>query len=462
MKHLSAKTIILAATLVALPVTLCAASGGKRQQYTQKAETYFSDILSGRQAGNAADRKIKPGETAEWQQLVWQAWLNANNANNEERLARLAPLGDKTRGQWLLPDSLEPNAHMPYFYGKKEAKNEPNAINGRLPLFVYLHGSGPKEQEWTTGLKLAQRFDDAPSIYFIPQIPNEGRYYRWWLRSKQWAWEKLLRQSLASDDTDPNRIYIFGISEGGYGSQRLASFYADYLAAAGPMAGGEPLRNAPAENCSGIGFSFLTGAQDAAFFRNRFTHDALAAFDSLHTAYPDMFKHRIELIPGRGHHIDYSPTTPWLSRFTRNPYPKHFLWEDFAMDGRHRNGFYNLRVDQRQQLDSLSRTRYTVDIDDNVIRINVQTVSYEILQLDPYWHTIEMAHTRHYTPAGHCSFTVFLNDKLVDMNRKVTVIVNDRRVFCGTLQPRLRNMIESTATFYDPYRIYPAAVHIKI
>ena len=110
----------------------------------------------------------------------------------------------------------------------------------QYPLFLYLHGSGPRDQEFQTGLLLAKRFADAPSVYFIPQIPQEGKWYRWWQRSKQWAFEKLLRQWLLSASVDPNRLYVFGISEGGYGSQRLASFYADYWAAAGPMAGGEP------------------------------------------------------------------------------------------------------------------------------------------------------------------------------------------------------------------------------
>lgn len=102
----------------------------------------------------------------------------------------------------------------------------------------------------------AQIFDDAPSLYFVPQIPNEGGYYRWWQLSKQYAWEKLFRQALAYGVADANRLYVLGVSEGGYGSQRLASFYADYWAAAGPMAGGEPLKNAPADNCANIGFSF--------------------------------------------------------------------------------------------------------------------------------------------------------------------------------------------------------------
>lgn len=103
------------------------------------------------------------------------------------------------------------------------------------PLFIYLHGSGPKQQEWQTGLALAQSFKDAPSAYFIPQIPNEGQWYRWWQKSKQYAWRALLRNALLSDSINSNQLYVFGISEGGYGSQRLASYYADYWAAAGPM-----------------------------------------------------------------------------------------------------------------------------------------------------------------------------------------------------------------------------------
>lgn len=101
---------------------------------------------------------------------------------------------------------------MPFYWGYK---SDSIPASGLRPMFLYLHGSGPKDHEWSTGLKLATRFDDAPSIYFIPQIPNEGEYYRWWQKSKQYAWNRLLRQALASGQVDPDRIYMFGISEGG-------------------------------------------------------------------------------------------------------------------------------------------------------------------------------------------------------------------------------------------------------
>lgn len=71
---------------------------------------------------------------------------------------------------------------------------------------------------------------------------------------------------------------------------------------------------------------------------------------------PGHYIHRIELIPGMGHGIDYKLTTPWLKQYTRNPYPKHVSWENFEMDGLYRNGFYNLFVEERSNDDTKSRT----------------------------------------------------------------------------------------------------------
>jgi len=211
---------------------------------------------------------------------------------------------------------------MAFYYGYK---GDSIPANG-YPLYIYLHGSGPRDAEWKTGIALAETFDDAPSAYFVPRIPNEGQYYRWWQRGKQYIWDKLFRQSIASGKIDPNRIYLVGISEGGYGSQRLASFYADYLAGAGPMAGGEPLKNAPVENCRNIAFSLRTGADDDGFYRNLLTRYTKETFDSMTVSHPGYYKHEVELIPGRGHSIDYSVTTPWLKTNVRDPHVTRVTW----------------------------------------------------------------------------------------------------------------------------------------
>ena len=239
---------------------------------------YFGETLKkGGTAGVAVpERRIAINKIGRVREAVWEAWQQANEAFEEEKLISLKPIDTANSGKWLLPDSLEPQATLNYYFVSKGEQP-----SGGYPLFLYLHGSGPRDREWATGLKLAQMFQDAPSLYFIPQIPNEGQWYRWYQRSKQFAWERLLRQALLRSDVNPDKVYVFGISEGGYGSQRIASFYADYWAAAGPMAGGEPLKNAPAENLRNIGFSLRTGAIDKGFYRNILTGYTADALDSL-------------------------------------------------------------------------------------------------------------------------------------------------------------------------------------
>ena len=439
----------IAAVIALIALTLSAYAQADIKQH-------FAAHLQGDIVPYTESHRLKWRDVASQRAQVWQAWCEANHEFEEEKLPSLRPLTDADTLLWPLPQTLEPNAVMPYYYGTKGDKPATG-----WPLFLYLHGSGPKEREWSTGYVLCSRFADAPSCYFIPQIPNEGAYYRWWQRAKQFAWERLLRQAFVDGDVDPLRVYLFGISEGGYGSQRLASFYADYLAAAGPMAGGEIPSDAPAENCGHIGFSLLTGANDFMFARHLLTARTHELFDSLQRCYPTEYRHRIELIPGRGHGIDYSPMTPWLSHFTRVVNPKHFVWEDYPMDGIYRRGFYNIAIHERDTTSGNERTRYEMSIKDNTIELTIERVAYEATQREPHWG-IPIKHRKHYTPATEGKFTLYLSDDMVDLKKKVTLSVNGKQVYHGKLKADIRHMVNSCATFFDPVRVYTTAIEIEL
>ncbi len=422
-----------------------------------KATSYFADYLNGKANPYADTTSLSIADINKQQASVWQAWVNANNNFSEQKLPNLEKLSDAKSDSWVLPQNLEPYATMSFYWGYKGEV----APEDGYPLYLYLHGSGPKAQEWKTGLFICNGFDDAPSVYFIPQIPNEGEYYRWWQKSKQFAWERLLRQAFVSGKFNPNRIYCFGISEGGYGSQRLASFYADYLAAAGPMAGGEPLKNAPVENCRNIAFSLRTGADDAGFYRNKLTQYTKDEFARLQERYPNSYINNIELIPGYQHAIDYKPTTPWLKQYTRNPYPKSFNWENFEMDGLYRKGFYNLAVVERSNDDEQSRSYYEMNINDNNIDLKVETVTYNCIETDPHWG-IQLKFEKNYQPATKGKVIIYLNDKLVDLSKEVTLNVNGKEVYKGIVKPEMRHLINSCATFFDSERLYPAAIEVEL
>ena len=443
----------LAAAAAFLPCALPASAQGEA---STELQSYFHNVLAGNEATLPADRVLSQSECADAAKEVWQAWVDANNNFEEEKLPALQSLYSVTAGSWQLPADLEANAVMPFYYGAKDITQKP--ADG-FPLFLSLHGSGAKAAEWGNGLLLAQKNDDAPSAYFIPQIPNEENY-RWYQRSKLWAWKKLLRQAFVSGDINPAAIYFIGISEGAYGSQRLASFLGDYLAGAGPMAGGEPLKNAPAENCCNLAFNLKTGANDGGFYRNTLTEYTRQALDKLETDNPGYFVHDVQLLDGYAHVIPYNKTTPWLLGYKRNAAPKKVMWENFNMDGERRNGYYNILLEKDPLSPaSLNRSFYTLNIDDNNVTLTSQRVYYSTIE------TLEGIATRFvksYQKMQQGVVRLFFDERLVDMTKPVKITVNGTLYFDGLLTCRLSDMAESLAAFGDPLRIFPASVTLNL
>ena len=435
----------------------CVGSKGKlSKRQARKVAEYFSRSLKGDDAGYAGGKEIKIKDIGQMRASVWECWRAAVDNFEEEKL--IAPFGiDEPRdtGYWRLPENLEPDALMPYYFIKKG-----DAPEKGYPLFLYMHGSGDKTREWETGFRLCHSYEDHPSLHFIPQIPNAvGELYRWAIQSKQWAWEKLLRLAFLNENIDPNRVYFYGISEGGYGSQRLASFYADYLAGAGPMAGGEPLKNAPMENLANIAFALRTGEYDYGFARNTMTDNAAKTIARLAEEHPGLYKNFIEIVPGMGHGINYEKTTPWLKQFSRNANPTYFYWEDYDMYGRHRTGFYNLRVNETSRNNDEERTCYEMKIAGNTVELKVENVTYTTTQSI---YNIPMFFEREYAPATKGNVTIFLSEELFDFSKPVKVIVNGKEVFNGKVKPTLNAMVESCAEYFDPERVYPAMVDVDI
>ncbi|MDB6021604.1 MAG: Phospholipase/Carboxylesterase [Pedosphaera sp.] len=107
----------------------------------------------------------------------------------------------------------------------------------RWPVILFLHGSGERGTNvWRAAIhgptKFIEKNPDFPFILISPQCP-EGH---------KWSDEivlGLLDSVIAKYAVDTNRIYLTGLSMGGYGTWSLASTYPERFAAVAPICGGE-------------------------------------------------------------------------------------------------------------------------------------------------------------------------------------------------------------------------------
>jgi len=113
------------------------------------------------------------------------------------------------------------------------------------PLVVFLHGSGERgcdgRKQTTVGLPryLKQHPERWPGIVAMPQCPEGLRWEGFVLESVYRLIGRLEREF----GTDPDRLYLTGLSLGGHGTWNLACFYPDRFAAIAPMCGAaDPFR----------------------------------------------------------------------------------------------------------------------------------------------------------------------------------------------------------------------------
>ncbi len=104
------------------------------------------------------------------------------------------------------------------------------------PLVVFLHGAGERGDDLTKVAKHGppQRVTEGESFPFIlvsPQCPAE----QWW--TEQPVLE-LIEMIEASHRIDPSRIYLTGLSMGGYGTWHFACEAPEKFAAIAPVCGG--------------------------------------------------------------------------------------------------------------------------------------------------------------------------------------------------------------------------------
>lgn len=188
---------------------------------------------------------------------------------------------------------------------------DPLPANQKLPLVLFLHGAGERGNDNTNQLKhgamdlIRYAQSNEAAVLLFPQCP----------RNKRWAevnWNapthtmpkqpsdpmtlvfKLLDEKMKKLPIDKNRIYVTGISMGGYGTWDILQRRPGFFAAAMPICGGGDVTGAPLMKSTPIWI--IHGDQDKAVPVSR-SRDMVAALKACGGVI------RYTEIPGAGHDV---------------------------------------------------------------------------------------------------------------------------------------------------------------
>ncbi len=134
-------------------------------------------------------------------------------------------------------------AYLPAGYNAKRGE--------RYPLMVFLHGSGERGTELSKAMVHgplkeigSPTFRQFPFVVIVPQCPEK----EWW---EPTGVNALVESCLRKYRVDRDRVYLTGLSMGGFGTWAAAAERPDLYAAIAPICGGldpalaKPLANMP-------------------------------------------------------------------------------------------------------------------------------------------------------------------------------------------------------------------------
>jgi predicted peptidase len=132
--------------------------------------------------------------------------------------------------------SLKNGSQIPFLlYLPKDFESR----SGNLPVMLFLHGRGESDgplsvvRKWGPS-RLADR-GDFPYVLISPQCPRSESWDR---PTQQAALLELLDDIIERFRGDRDKVYLTGLSMGGFGSWRLAADHSDKFAAVVPVCGG--------------------------------------------------------------------------------------------------------------------------------------------------------------------------------------------------------------------------------
>ena len=304
----------------------------------------------------------------------------------------------------------------------------PPPADGRS-LWISMHGGGGapaavNDQQWQNQIRLYQ---PAEGIYVAPRAPTNN-WNLWHEGHIDGLFDRLIEDCVLLAGVNPDKVYLMGYSAGGDGCYQLAPRLADRLAAASMMAGHPG--NASPLGLRNLPFAIYAGGEDAAYRRNKIAAEWGAKLDVLEQQDPGAYVHRVNVYPGLGHWMNGkdAESVPWMAKFSRNPWPKKIVW---CQSGPSHERFYWLALPEGVAKGGLT---IRASAEANVITLDAPELT---------------------------QFTLRLNDRLVDLDQPLKVLLNGKSVFEGKVPRQADAILKSLQQRSDPHSAATALLEIK-
>ena len=384
----------------------------------RKAFTEFFSAPTNRQAtwkfSGSLEKLLRNNEPAV-RRVAWEAY-------------RVAPIHDALK-QDFDSHQVRFDKHLSPYTVKTVGTRPTNG----WALFIAMHGGGnaPKQVNDSQWKHMQIYYRDHPEaggyIYVALRAPNDtwNGFYDTYVYPLV---ANLTRQFRLFGDVDPNKIFIMGYSHGGYGAFAIGPKMPDHFAAIHASAAAPTDGETTAVTLRNTIFTCMVGEKDTMFGRFERDQKFAEAAAKLRGDRTDIYPVRVDIIAGNGHtglpdRDNIQPMYPAV----RNPVPRDLTW---LMTDKVIKDFFWLRTEEpakKRSIDALCR--------DNHLTVTTST--------------------------NVGSATVFLDNRLVDFGKPVTLSVNGANSR-HKLQPSLRVLGEMLLRRGDPELAFTARLDLPL
>jgi predicted esterase len=313
----------------------------------------------------------------------------------------------------------------------------------RFGLVVCLHGAGfdgeAYLERWRTRLG-----DDY--ILACPTYPAGA----WFTRRAEELVLATIHDLRARYHIDPDRVFLTGMSNGGIGAWLIGMHHAPLFAGIAPMASGLDDALMP----------FLANLRNTPIYMIHGTKDQVMPVELSRSisrelerlGYPYVYREHHGEHPMAGGHYFPKEELPglvaWFDGRRRASLPVRVT---LVRDASHFQAFSWVRLDATDSIAAFS--------EDLVDKSDAKMARREYARLDA---AITGANRIEVKAERVRRYSLFLNDRLVDLSKPVIVVTNDRVSFEGNATPSLETLLRQARARKDPGELFSAQLTITV